>query len=124
MLEIIDEIRPHKDERSLLRKVIAVLGAVCLVVLLAVAVTWPTKAHADPRFQVSIEGVTVVLYDDKCDLTDQITNLPYKATWTEKGKTYRGCWGARPDAGVVMAYFEDKTIGLIPMQGLTPVRGA
>jgi hypothetical protein len=113
-----------KAERGALRKLFLWFCTACGFALFLLAVTWPTKAHAEPRFQVSVDGVRVVLFDDKCELTHLITNLPYKATWTEKGKTVRGCWGARPDAGIVMAYFEDKTIGLIPMQDVTPVQGA
>lgn len=92
--------------------------------LFIVTVVWATKAYSDPRLQAVDDGVRVILYDDKCELEDQITNLPYKAVWEEKGKTYRGCWGPRPDMRVMVAYFEDKTIGVIPMGALTRVSGA
>jgi hypothetical protein len=111
-----------KAERGFLRKAWAILGAVCFFILFAIAATWPTKAHADPRFQVEADGAKVVLYDDKCAVA-AVANLPYKATWEEKGKVFQGCWGARPDAGVVMFYFDDKSVGLIPISGLTPVVG-
>ena len=91
----------------------------CLGTLLAIA----TPAGADPMFRATQGGVTVTLYDDPCELV-AVTNLPLKATWVENGKTYEGCYGARPDAGVVVFYFEDRTVGLIPFQALSKVVGA
>ena len=127
MLEIIDEIRPRKQERASIRQVVMAvynaIGALCLLFLLALAATWPTNANADPRFQVVADGARIVLHDDKCAV-GAVVNLPYKATWEEKGKVFQGCWGARPDAGVVMFYFDDKTVGIIPMQELTAVKAA
>jgi hypothetical protein len=95
------------------------------VIWAAIIVTaiWATSAAAEPRFQVTADGARVVLFDDKCAVS-AVANLPYKATWEEKGKVYQGCWGARPDAGVVMFYFDDKSVGIIPMQELTAVKGA
>lgn len=92
--------------------------------LIAVTVVWATKAYSGPRLQATQEGVRVVLYDDPCQLTEQIANLPYKATWEEDGKTFQGCWGPRPDMRVMVAYFEDKTVGIIPMGALNRVSGA
>ena len=66
------------------------------------------------------QGVRVLFYDDKCAVSE-ITNLPFKATWEEKGKTYQGCWGPRPDLGVIAAYFDDKTVAIVPIQILTAV---
>jgi hypothetical protein len=123
MLEIIDEIRPRKDERSFLRKVIAALGAVCLVVLLAVAVTWPTKAHAGPILKAEAEGIVVTIYEEACQLKE-VTNLPKRATWTEKGKTFEGCIGAHPQFPVLMGYFSDKTVVVLPVEMFTRVVGA
>lgn len=90
---------------------------------LIVLAVWTTGALAEPRFQVVADGARVVLHDDKCAVS-AVANLPYKATWEEKGKVFQGCWGARPDAGVVMFYFDDKTVGIIPMQELTAVKAA
>ena len=45
-LEIIDEIRPRKAERSAFRTIASyAIGLLSLIALL-VAVSWPTKAHA------------------------------------------------------------------------------
>jgi hypothetical protein len=89
---------------------------------LVVTAIWATSAYAEPRFQVVANGARVVLFDDKCAVS-AVTNLPYKATWEEKGKVYQGCWGARPEAGIVMFYFDDRSVGIIPIQELTAIRG-
>jgi hypothetical protein len=108
-----------KEERATLaQRLIAWLGVVCLIVLVGLA----TNVHAGPRFQVVADGAKVVLHDDKCAVS-AVKNLPYKATWEEKGKVFQGCWGARPDAGVVMFYFDDKSVGIIPIAELTAVVG-
>jgi hypothetical protein len=112
-----DEAR--QERASLAQRVIAALGVICLIVLAGIA----TNAYADPRFQVVADGARIVLHDDKCAV-GAVVNLPYKATWEEKGKVFQGCWGARPDAGIVMFYFDDKTVGIIPMQELTAVKAA
>ena len=124
MLEIIDEIRPRKDERSSLRKVIALLGLVCLLVLLGIAATWPTKAHAGPILKGEAGGVIVTIYEEDCQLTATVTNLPKRATWTEKGKTFEGCIGAHPQFPILMAYFADKTFVVLPVEMFTRVQGA
>ena len=111
------------DRRTLAQRLIVAIGGVCLLVLILIAATWPTKAHAEPVMQTSEGGVTVQLWTDACALQKQISNLPYKATWHENGKVIEGCWGARPDAGVVIFYFADKTVGMAPIQAFVKVVG-
>lgn len=84
-------------------------------VALAFIVALPTLAFADPMFQAEADGAKVVLTDEPCKL-QAVANLKYRATWSEKGKTYEGCFGPRPDMGVVMAYFEDRTVVALPIQ--------
>lgn len=52
-LEIIDEIRPRKQERMSLRQIVMVvynaIGTLCLLFLLALAATWPTQANAQTK---------------------------------------------------------------------------
>jgi hypothetical protein len=117
-----DEAR--QERANLAQRLIAGLGAVCLIVLVLLAATWPTKAHADPRFQVSTDKFRVVVYDEPCKLTDQISNLPYRATWQEGSKVYEGCWAPRTEIEAVVFYFADKTVGIIPFGALKPVQGA
>ncbi len=98
-----------------------------VLVLFAVAVCAvliSNKAHAEPVYQAaSADGaLRIVLHDERCALAE-ITNLPRRATWTENGTTYEGCWGARPDQGIVLAYFSDKTVAAIPVQAFAKVTG-
>ena len=99
------------------------LWALAIGVVIA-AVLYAGKVRAEPRFTTTDGNVVVTLYDDACQLTDQITNMPYKATWQEGGKTFQGCWMARPDAQAALAYFADKTVALIPFGMLKAAQGA
>jgi hypothetical protein len=84
------------------------------VVILALLFCFPSMVLAKPMFAADLEGVRIVLTDDKCDLT-VVANLPYKATWTEKGRTFTGCWGVMGQ-NVVAFFSEDKTVAAIPVQ--------
>lgn len=90
------------------------------------AVFYASRVYAEPRFVATAQdgGVTITLYDDPCELTDKVTNLPFKVTWQENGKTSQGCWGPRPDAQSVVAYFDDLTVALIPFGALHRAQGA
>ena len=92
--------------------------------LLCLLLSSATAAVAAPMFTVQADGVRVTLYDEPCTLKRDIVNLPYRATWEEKGKTFEGCFGARPDMGLVVVYFNDKTVGVIPLDALVKVRAA
>ena len=52
-----------KQERGFLRKVIAVLGAICFFLLFALAATWPTKAHALQLSHQECQGYAVWSHD-------------------------------------------------------------
>jgi hypothetical protein len=94
------------------------------VVLLIYLATWPSALLAEPIFAAETEGVRIVLYDEPCKFTQAVANLPYRATWTEKGKTYEGCFAPNRNAGVVVAYFsEDKSVAAIPMDVFRKVTG-
>jgi hypothetical protein len=94
-----------------------------LIALVLVCLLYATTVKADPLFQATGDGARIVLTNEPCKLPE-VTNLPYRATWEEKGKTFEGCYGARPDAGVVVAYFSDKTAVAIPFQAFTKIQGA
>ena len=55
----------------------------------------------------------VVLYDEACAL-EAVTNLPSRATWTEKGKVFEGCWAA--NSNLILAYFDDRTVIAVPLR--------
>lgn len=92
--------------------------AFCLALLLL-----PLLASAEPRLRAEQGGVVITLYDEPCELKDQIANLPYKATWEEKGKVYRGCFVPHQQFECAIAYFDDKTVALIPFAALTRIVG-
>ena len=82
----------------------------------------PSNVYSEPLFRVATpDGVVITLHKDKCELKD-VVNLPHLATWDEKGKTFQGCWGFNP-IGVVMLYFSDKTVGVVPSSAFTKVQG-
>lgn len=110
-----------KAERGWLREFLGyVLGLVCLTALLIAAV-WPTKAHADPIYHAEEGGVRVVLTDEPCKFDIQ---LPKRATWTEKGKTFEGCYGGHPVFPIVLFYFSDKSVVALPVEIFQRVTGA
>jgi hypothetical protein len=123
MFEIIDEIRPHKADRMLLReKVAVVLGAICTAVLLFLAVAWSTKAYADPIYRASEGPVSITLTDEACRLP-AVGNLQKRAVWREHGKDTEGCYGGHPSFPIVLAYFADRSVVALPVQIFVPVTG-
>jgi hypothetical protein len=80
------------------------------------------SAHAAPVAQANGPGGEVItITDEPCKLTD-IVDMPHRATWTEKGKTFEGCAAPHP-AGVVVLYFkDDKSIALVPIRMFQPLR--
>ena len=61
------------------------------------------------------DGVKISLTNEPCKL-EVVSNLPFRATWEEKGVRYSGCWGASP-LKVVMTYWqEDRSIAVIPIE--------
>lgn len=110
-----------RQARAYLRRIVGVLlcGAI-----LAATVLWATKAFAGPVYQAAGgDGVRVLLHDEPCAM-NQVSNLPRRATWIEGGKTFEGCWGFRPNEGVVLAFFSDKTVVAIPLRAFVKVQGA
>jgi hypothetical protein len=91
-----------------------VWGVIGIVSIIALVKCSP--AHAEARFAADADNGKVVLFDDKCQLSE-VTNLPFKAQWTENGKTTEGCWSPpHPQVGVILAYFADKTVVGLPAQ--------
>lgn len=96
---------------------------VVLIVAALAATLYAGKVFGKPIYEADNGEVKVTLFDDPCELTDQIKNLRYKATWTEKGQVFRGCWSPIPQLKMIHVYFEDKTVGLIPVNALQQVHG-
>lgn len=132
-LEIIDEIRPRTEERAWLRKVVALVGAVCLVVLLAIAATWPTKAHADTTTMVYKEtSVTLTLFRKPCETPEILKVLEPElrakyqaASLVYHGRTLRSCWLLTPEGAVTSMDEEgDRLFPDIPLAAFKKDTGA
>lgn len=115
--------RERAHERCALRRIViaVLLGGFMAAGLIAFA----NKASAEPRYAAAGDnGAVITLYDDPCELKEQITNLPYKATWSEAGKQFDGCWAPVQQLGIVQMWFTDKTAFPVPVRVLKPVQGA
>lgn len=97
------------------RDIIAVLLGLVLVGCV-------TEAAAGPIAVVTNDGAKITLYDDPCEL-NEVSNLPQKAVWQEKGKTYAGCWSLHPAGFVVTFFKEDRTVAIIPARVFEKVTG-
>lgn len=82
----------------------------------------PTLAFSAPQYAAEADGARIVLHDEPCALKG-VSNLRYRATWAEKGKVFEGCWGPRPQEGLVLGFFEDLTVVAIPIQMFAKVVG-
>ena len=98
--------------------------SVWLAIVVGIAASFVAgRVHAEPRWRAEAQGAVIVLHSDKCELAE-VSNLPFKATWEEKGVTFTGCWAPNPDVGIVVGYFkEDRSVAIIPIQVFKKVTG-
>ena len=82
------------------------------IFLFALALGASAPAEAAPVAQATIHDIVVTLTDEPCALKDKV-DLPYRGTWDEKGKHYEGCFGMN-HIGIVMMYFDDKSVAAFP----------
>ena len=68
-------------------------------------------------------SITVTLSRDVCGLT-AVTNLPYRALWSEPGGGFEGCYDVRGEGTVVVIYFSDRMVLLLPLRMFRPMSGA
>lgn len=95
------------------------VGALISLVAFVVLLTFATGAFAKPVLRLTNGPVTITLYDDKKSC-QQAMNLTRKAVWMESGKEVQGCWGYNT-IGVVMFWFDDKTVASAPAQAFTEI---
>jgi hypothetical protein len=100
---------------------------VYLLVVLVVAtalfiLAFPPKAHASSLFGIDLNGIKIVLTDEPCRLS-AVYNLPYRGTWTEKGKTSEGCWAVHPEVPFIISYWDDRTVAILPTVAVHPLTG-
>lgn len=81
---------------------------------LALVLMLPFAVFAKPIASAGADGINVTLTDEPCKLV-AVTNLQRRATWTEAGRVTEGCWSVHP-AGMVLFYFADLTVTLIPAE--------
>lgn len=90
-----------------------------ILLLLILAVAW-NYAVAAPIARASDKDVVIVLYEDKCTL--DVIGLPQRAQWSQGGKSWEGCFDLRRDT-LILIYFEDKSIVIIPAGFFRPHGG-
>lgn len=93
------------------------------IVALIVFFCWPSMVFAEPVFSTEAGGIRITLYSDKCQLKDQVSNLPVRATWEEGGKTFEGCVGSNPQLRMFIFYFSDRSAVVVPMAAFERVVG-
>jgi hypothetical protein len=104
-------------ERCYWRRVALLIVLAAIVAIIFI----PLKVYAAPLYVAETGGIRITLYSEPCEL-GAVTNLKMKATWVENGKVSQGCWAAT-QFGVVVAYFDDKTVATIPIQAFAQVQG-
>lgn len=118
-LEIIDEIRPRKQERSAFREIASYVIGLLALVALGIAVTWHTKANAAPLFKnIGNDGrpVSLRLLDTPCthpkvkahleaNVKDEFIPKFKSAVLHYGGKDWASCWIEYQ--GFVLSYDEE-----------------
>jgi hypothetical protein len=69
------------------------------------------NVHGKPIAVAAEQGAVITLTDEPCKFT-HVVQMPYRITWEEKGKKFEGCFSI--NQSIIVAYFEDKSIALIP----------
>ena len=94
-----------------------------VVLVVIIALSYASQVKAGPIAQAESQGIVITVYKEPCKLP-AVSNLPVRATWLENGKTYEGCAASNPQLGVVVFYFDDKTVAVVPLQIFVPMTGA
>lgn len=96
------------------------LRVVFLIALFLLVLGWATNSHAKPIVAAIQGDVTVTLTDEKCKLK-AVSNMPNRAVWRDSKGLSEGCFQVRPEVGLIVAYFDDGAVALIPMAHFKPV---
>jgi len=97
------------------------VGMIVLIVVLGLAI-FAGKASAEPIYKASAEGTTITLHTADCKMP-AVKNLPKRAVWEEGGVKTEGCYGPHPQFPVVVFYFSDRTVVIVPVQLFQRVTG-
>ena len=93
-----------------------------LLILLLLFIPLEVFGQSEPIYEASGNGIRIVVYKEKCKL-EAVSNLPWRAVWYQDGKEVEGCIGAKDELGVVVAYFVDKSIVVLPQDIFRKVVG-
>ena len=98
------------------------VGMLVLIVVLGLLVVG--NAKAEPMFRADAGDAVVTVHTEPCAVK-AVGNLPKRATWVEKGKTFEGCAGQHPMFPILIFYFEgDKSVVVVPIELFQKVTGA
>jgi hypothetical protein len=89
-----------------------ILAALALALL-------PSISNADAIATVSQGSTVVTFFDEPCALKP--IQLPYRTTWRDGDKVTEGCFGLH-GSGVVVIYFEDGSVGLVPREQIVALQ--
>lgn len=89
------------------------------IFLAGVLLCFSTFTYAATIARAEVQGNIITLTDEPCAVS-AVANLPFRATWWEAGKTFEGCYGYSSSDGLILAYFDDKTVVALPVQIFTP----
>ena len=89
--------------------------------LLLILLLVPFSVKSEVKASASHNGITIQLTDEPCK-SQGVKNLPYRAVWKEGKGSFEGCYGVASGA-VVMLYFEDKTVVVLPVQAFARTTG-
>ena len=101
---------------------------VLIFLLFVLAIAW-NYAIAEPVARAVEGGVSVILYSDICEL--DVQGLPMKATWGDGKRLWNACFDVRdpffgmirPPALIILMYFDDKSIVMLPAHLFKPYSG-
>ena len=94
-----------------------------VVLLLILAGVMVGNAKAEPMFRADAGEAVVTVYTEPCAVP-AVGNLPKRATWQEKGKTYEGCAGQHPMFPILIFYFSgDRSVVVVPVEMFQKVTG-
>lgn len=79
------------------------------ILLLLVACAQIAPPIARPIAVVRSGDVTLTFSREPCTLLPATTNLPFRATWAERGERFEGCYGIQHRV-LIVAYWSDGTV--------------
>lgn len=95
-------------------------GALIIAIAAGSILAGSGSGHAATIAVAHVAGAAIALTDEPCQLA-AVVNLPMRAIWTQNGRVHEGCFGAI--GGVIAAYFDDRTVAVMPGHIFTKAAG-